>query len=115
MNGGGELHLSNVHQIHAFARIIQPKLAVEALAALTQGPRRWSELVHVLTVASGKAIHNRTLSETLHRLQDNGIIEHQIIDDDGAVYRLTREGHELIQVLDEIAGWAERHRDTLGF
>jgi DNA-binding HxlR family transcriptional regulator len=114
VNGGVEPRLSKAHRIHAFARIIQPKLAVEALAALTQGPRRWTDLVHVLTVASGKAIHNRTLSETLHRLQDNGIIEHQTADDGGAVYRLTREGYELVEVLDEIASWAERHLDSLG-
>src|SRR2546423_13357621 len=93
--------------------LMRPRWTLKTPGALTPGPRRYSELVHLLTIASGETVHSRSLTDTLRHLQDNGIVEHQVADDDGAVYRLTTEGHELVEVLDDIANWTERHPRTI--
>jgi DNA-binding HxlR family transcriptional regulator len=105
--------LSNLTLIHSVLRLVQPKLSVEAVTALDEGPQRYTDLVRIITVATGETVHPRTLIETLRKLQDNGLLDHPIADDDGAAYRLTRTGHELVELLHKIERWGEEHNDSL--
>jgi DNA-binding HxlR family transcriptional regulator len=57
-------------------------------------------------------VHPRTLIDTLRKLQDNGIVDHNTVDDDGPVYRLTRKGHELVALLRNIERWGEDNTDS---
>ncbi len=99
--------------INSVLRLVQPKLSVETITALAECPRRYSDLVRIITMATGETVHPRTLIETLRRLQDNGLLEHPTCDDDPAVYRLTRNGHDLVTLLGHVQAWGEAHTDSL--
>ena len=104
--------LSDRIMIHRVLRLVQPKLTVEAVTALAEGPQRYTDLVRIITVATGETVHPRTLIETLRKLQDQAIIEHATADDDGAVYRLTLKGHQLVELLNKIERWGQDHSDS---
>jgi len=104
--------VSKVINVHALERLIGPKWSVETIDALAHGPRRWTELVQRLTAASGEVVHNKSLNSALRHLQERRIVDHTS-DHHGPVYRLTHHGHDLNRLLDQMHGWAERHRDTL--
>jgi DNA-binding HxlR family transcriptional regulator len=106
--------LSNLILIHRILRLVQPKLTVEAVTALAESPQRYTDLVRIITVVTDETVHPRTLIDTLRKLQDNGIVDHNTVDDDdGPVYRLTRNGHELVRLLSNIERWGQDYTDSL--
>lgn len=105
--------MSNLVQIHRVLRLVQPKLTVEAVTALAEGPQRYTDLVRIITVTTGETVHPRTLIDTLRKLKDAAIINHSAMDADGAVYRLTPKGHELVELLSKIERWGQDHSDSL--
>ena len=104
--------MSNLVQIHRVLRLVQPKLTVEVVTALAEGPQRYTDLVRIITVATGETVHPRTLIETLRKLQEHTIIDHSTIGSDGAVYRLTSKGWELVALLNKIELWGQDHSDS---
>ncbi len=104
--------MSNLVLIHRVLRLVQPKLTVEAVTALADSPQRYSDLVRIITVVTDETVHPRTLIDTLRKLQENGIVDHNTVHDDGAVYRLTRTGHELVRLLSDIERWGEDNTDS---
>lgn len=104
--------MSDLTQIHRVLRLVQPKLTVEAVTALTEGPQRYTDLVRIITVTTGETVHPRTLIDTLRKLQDADIVDHSTMDVDGAAYRLTAKGHELVELLDKIERWGQEHTDS---
>lgn len=105
--------MSNLFQIHRVLRLVQPKLTVEVVTALAQGPQRYTDLVRIITVTTGETVHPRTLVDTLRKLQDHAIIDHSTVDADSAVYRLTPKGRELVELLNKIELWGQDHSDSL--
>ncbi len=104
--------MSNLILIHRVLRLVHPKLTVEAVTAVAEGPQRYTDLVRIITVATGETVHPRTLIDTLRKLQDAAIIDHSTVDAEGAVYRLTPKGHELVELLSKIERWGQDHSDS---
>ncbi|MGC9671406.1 winged helix-turn-helix transcriptional regulator [Planosporangium sp. 12N6] len=94
-------------------KIASRKLTVAILTALREGPLRYSQLHHAVSQASTEVVHSRTLTGTLTYLREEGLVEHHE-DANGADYRLTVGGTELVDLLDEIRRWCRQHRDHGG-
>jgi DNA-binding HxlR family transcriptional regulator len=88
------------------------KLNVAILAALKDGPLRYTQLHHAVSNVRPRVVHNKTLTDTLTYLRDEALVEHHHHDDDSADYRLTAGGAELIDLLAEINRWSRQHRAT---
>ncbi len=104
--------MSDNVMIRRVLRLVQPKFTVEAVTVLAEGPQRYTDLVRIITMATGETVHPRTLVEALRSLQDHAIIEHPTGDDDGAVYRLTAKGHQLVELLNKIERWGQDNSDS---
>lgn len=104
--------MSNLALIHDVLRLVQPKLTVEVVTTLVEGPQRYTDLVRIMTLTTGETVHPRTLIENLRRLQENGIVEHCTTAQDGAVYQLTTKGHELVGLLSKIERWGQDHSES---
>jgi DNA-binding HxlR family transcriptional regulator len=100
--------------IRAVLGLVRQRWSVEILTALADGPLRYTDLQHTITITCCEKVHGNTLTSTLQRLQDKGLVNRPAVDDDGAAYRLTSDGQQLVQLLAEIARWGQRHSATLG-
>ncbi|MFC8849930.1 MULTISPECIES: winged helix-turn-helix transcriptional regulator [unclassified Micromonospora] len=89
------------------------KLSVAVLTALHEGPLRYSKLHHAVSQVSSDVVHARTLTDTLTYLRAHDLVEHHQ-GDDGADYRLTDGGAELLDLLGEIDRWSRQHRTSGG-
>jgi DNA-binding HxlR family transcriptional regulator len=76
---------------------------------LKDGPLRYSKLQHAVSQTSPGTVHARTLTDTLNYLRKQDLVEHHQ-GEDGAVYRLTAGGAELVDLLIEIKRWSRQHR-----
>jgi DNA-binding HxlR family transcriptional regulator len=75
--------------------------SVVVIMALGERPRRYTELLERIG-----GISKKMLTQTLHRLERNGLI-----DRDARDYRLTELGSSLVGVVRVLAGWVEeKHR-----
>ena len=77
--------------------------SVVVIMALGECPRRYTELL-----ARIGGISRKMLTQTLRKLEGNGLIER-----DAPTYRLTELGSSLLGVVRVLAGWAEEHTDAL--
>ncbi len=77
--------------------------SVVVITALGEQPRRHGELVERIG-----GISKKMLTQTLRRLEQNGLIDHG-----GATYRLTALGASLLEVVRALADWAEHNTDAL--
>ena len=89
---------------------ISDKWVALALAALADGPQRYSELNRRLAGVSQKM-----LTQTLRTLERDGLVTRTVtasvpvrVD-----YELTPLGHELFPVMIAIKNWAETHMDRV--
>lgn len=70
---------------------------------------RYSKLHHAVSQLSPGVVHARTLTGTLNYLREQELVEHHQ-DAEGADYRLTTGGAELVDLLIEIERWSRQHR-----
>ena len=77
--------------------------SVVVIMALGERPRRYSELLERIG-----GISKKMLTQTLHKLERNGLVRRQAPD-----YLLTELGGSLLGVVGSLAGWAEDHTDAL--
>jgi DNA-binding HxlR family transcriptional regulator len=77
--------------------------SVVVIMALGERPRRYGELLERIG-----GISKKMLTQTLRRLERNGLVEHE-----GRLYALTDLGTSLLGVVRALAGWAEEHTDEL--
>jgi DNA-binding HxlR family transcriptional regulator len=77
--------------------------SVVVIKALGERPRRYTELLERIG-----GISRKMLTQTLRRLEGNGLIERDV-----PTYRLTELGSSLLGVVSALAGWAEEHTDAL--
>jgi DNA-binding HxlR family transcriptional regulator len=77
--------------------------SVVVIMALGEQPRRYTGLRERIG-----GISKKMLTQTLHRLERNGLI-----DRDGRDYRLTELGSSLVAVVRVLASWAEENTDAV--
>jgi DNA-binding HxlR family transcriptional regulator len=84
--------------------------SVVAVYALGEGPRRYAELQ-----ARIGGISKKMLTQTLRKLEHNGLVEHRRIRTapPGVEYRLTELGATLLEPVRSLSRWAEQHTDEL--
>ncbi len=100
--------------VRAVIALTQPRWAVDILSALVDGARRYTDLHHLINAANDDPLHNRTFTDTLKKLVASGLIERIDGPHNTHLYRLTSEGRELVELLQEVYHWGTRHAETLG-
>jgi DNA-binding HxlR family transcriptional regulator len=90
--------------------LLASKWAVVTLFALTEGPLRHGELVEL----SG-GISRKVLTQTLRRLQDNGLVERRAYAEapPRVEYGLTELGRTLEEPIRMLTAWARDHGETI--
>ncbi|MEW2572065.1 winged helix-turn-helix transcriptional regulator [Streptomyces sp. NPDC057621] len=90
--------------------IISSKWAVVTLFALSDGPLRHGELVELIGGVSRKV-----LTQTLRRLQDNGLIERRAYAEapPRVEYSLTELGHTLEEPIRKLTDWARTNGEAV--
>lgn len=90
--------------------IIANKWSVVTLFALSDGPKRHGELVSL----SG-GISRKVLTETLRRLQSNGLIDRRVYAEapPRVEYSLTALGQTLQEPIRTLTMWARTHGEEL--
>lgn len=84
------------------------KLNVAILTTLKDRPLRYTQLHHTVANVSAEVVHSRTLTDTLKYLRKQELVERHP-HNDGADYRLTAGGAELVDLLAEIQRWSQQH------
>ncbi len=84
--------------------IISDKWSVLVLFALSQQPRRHSDLVDVIGDISRKV-----LTQTLRRLQQYGLVERHSEGPRWVEYTLTELGQTLVEPIEVLNTWARNH------
>jgi DNA-binding HxlR family transcriptional regulator len=84
--------------------------SVTVIVALGRGPARYSDLLERIG-----GISKKMLTQTLHKLAANGLIEKQALATvpPGTEYRLTRLGETLLEPVSALSTWAETHTGDL--
>ena len=100
--------------IHGVLDVIRLKWSVDVLLTLGDGPLRYTDLQHAITVSSGQTVYNRPLTLSLRHLQRTGLIEQARSGEDASAYQLTALGLELREYLEQLGGWCDLHRSDLG-
>lgn len=88
--------------------ILADKWTVLVLHALGGEPRRHGELVDLVGGVSRKV-----LTQTLHRLQDSGLVERREEDGRRISYRLTELGGTLTEPIEVLTVWARDHGEEV--
>jgi DNA-binding HxlR family transcriptional regulator len=57
--------------------LTRPRWSMAVLTTLAEQPRRYTDLQHCIAASSSRAVHARSLTATLRRLQENGLVAHQ--------------------------------------
>jgi DNA-binding HxlR family transcriptional regulator len=91
-------------------RLISDTWAVVVVHGLADGLQRYSQLQ-----ARIGGISRKMLTQTLRRLQDNGLVARHTIAaaPPGAQYELTELGITLVPTVRALSRWAEDHTDQL--
>lgn len=88
--------------------IISDKWAVFVLHGLSKEPRRHGELVDLIG-----GISRKVLSQTLRRLQDDGLVERHAETPRQIEYHLTDLGRTLIYPIEVLTTWARDHGEAI--
>ncbi|MFB6563088.1 MULTISPECIES: winged helix-turn-helix transcriptional regulator [unclassified Streptomyces] len=102
-----DAHLADCRARLAFDLLSNTWNAV-VLWALRDGPRRPVELRERIG-----GISSKVLTETLHRLQFNGLVDRQAHAPSRVEYQLTALGQSLLAPIDAIGAWAFEHGDEV--
>jgi DNA-binding HxlR family transcriptional regulator len=90
--------------------VIADKWSVVTLFALSDGPQRPGELVELIG-----GISRKVLTQTLRRLQSNGLVERQAYAEapPRVEYRLTELGQTLQEPIAVLTEWARSHGEEI--
>jgi DNA-binding HxlR family transcriptional regulator len=107
--GGGDVFLADCPARLAI-EVIADKWAVVTLWGLSEGPRRHGELVELIG-----GISKKVLTQTLRRLQSNGLVTRE---DHGGVpprveYDLTDLGRSLMEPIRLLTSWAAENGEAV--
>lgn len=98
--------LQNAHYSRLLLDLIASKWTLLVLHALQSGTKRYSEIGRLTT-----GITQKVLTDTLRKLERNGIIERTIHPTVPiqVEYTLTPLGYKLLEISEVMAHWAENH------
>jgi DNA-binding HxlR family transcriptional regulator len=96
-----------IEGMQAAVSVLSSKWSVAILAELTEGTRRFNELLRQID-----GVSRRMLAATLRRLEHDGLIERRVYADVPVrvEYDLSPSGTELFAALTPLAGWALEHK-----
>ncbi|RMG28596.1 MAG: transcriptional regulator [Methanobacteriota archaeon] len=107
-------HLKQNHQIPcAFTRAMQVlsgRWDLVICYKLLDNPLRFNEIKEELTSSFGKTIHAASLTQSLKRLEKEGIITREVNAETMPVtvtYELTEKGKALRNAINELKKWGE--------
>ena len=97
-----EVHDGVTCAVAATSDLIGSKWTALIVHDLSEGPRRFTELEHACP-----GISPRTLSERLHMLEQQGIVERQSYPESPprVEYELTGKGNALLPIIEEMRGF----------
>ena len=80
------------------------------LYCLAYRPRRYNEIQNLI-----EGISQKVLTQTLRRLERNGLIQRQVLSDKppNVEYSLTELGKTLVEPLQAIADWSREYFDQV--
>lgn len=89
---------------------IGDKWSVLIVCMLAEKPRRFGELRRAIP-----DISQRMLTQTLRDLQRDGMVEREVFPTNppSVEYRLTKLGRSLLEPLDALINWADRHHERI--
>jgi DNA-binding HxlR family transcriptional regulator len=91
-----------------YLNLLSYRWTQEILTALSDHPRRYTEILHAISPAPSPKV----LSESLIRLQEHSLIQRRP-GEDSAPYDLTDAGYALLRLagafLDELRRWGEEY------
>jgi len=94
--------------------LVKGKWVLAVAAALSNGPRRYSELL--LDIGASAGIADKVLTATLRRMQRNGLVTQKLLHADtkaNAGYALTPLGRSLTDLAVAVADWTRKHAGQL--
>jgi len=106
MNGGeGEITTSNICEA---MHILGAKWSYLVISELTQGPRRYNQMLRNLSV-----VKPQSLTNTLRKLEERGIVKRKVHDTIPVTveYSLTEKGKDFQSMLVELDKWASRWKN----
>ena len=105
--GIGQRHPATAKEIdwsaaQATVDLVSGKWTIPVVAALFEGPRRHGNLRR----AVGSGVSDKVLTETLRRMEDDGLLTRRVVGNPAAVfYSLTGLGQSLGAPLGAMADW----------
>jgi DNA-binding HxlR family transcriptional regulator len=102
--------LSEQSPIHDTLRLVSSRFSIETLFALADERLRYKDLMPAITLAAREPVHPSTVSDTLRKLQDTGLLVHPAHDE--ATYRLTPKGRDLVGLLRQVKAWGDAHQQA---
>ena len=96
-------------RFHRASELIGRRWTGAIIFVLLKAPCRFATLAHAIP-----DITDRMLSERLHELEHEGIVERTVVPETPVrvEYSLTEKGHALVSAFDAIAEWAEKWIDA---
>jgi DNA-binding HxlR family transcriptional regulator len=100
----------SIEALQAAVGVLAAKWSVVVLARLSDGTRRFNELLRQID-----GVSRRMLSATLRQLERDGLVERHVYARVPARvgYELSPAGAELLAALAPLAGWGVEHRADL--
>jgi DNA-binding HxlR family transcriptional regulator len=103
-----------VQGVHGVRELLCTKWSPDVLAALTEGPLHFSEILDVVHPEGDlEVVHPKTLSRALQELERARLVvrtEEAGIFPPSVTYELTAAGEELIQAITPAARWVAGRR-----
>lgn len=103
--------------------VLRGRWTVAVLATLALGETQYKDLLPAINsveervgwVSHERPLTDRVLSDTLHRVQADGLVARRAEGGHfgAAWYRLTPMGRSLLRATRPLAEWAQQHRDEL--
>jgi DNA-binding HxlR family transcriptional regulator len=90
-------------------QLVASKWALPVLAALSTGPRRHGDLLRTI----GSGLVEKVLTQTLRRMEDDGLVTRVLLDGEAIGYALTPLGQSMFMPLAGMSWWTQVHRDEL--
>ncbi len=94
-------------QIRDRLRMVGDRWSLVVVSLLSEGPLRFTELMR-----EADGISHRMLTQTLRGLARDGLVIRRAYAEvpPRVEYTLTELGHSLLEPINELAGWVERHQ-----
>jgi DNA-binding HxlR family transcriptional regulator len=92
--------------VQATINVLAGKWKVQIVWHLSFGPKRFAQVRDLL-----ERVSEKVLTSQLRQLEADGVVRRRITPDSPpkVTYSLTRDGHKLVPVMDQLCGWGSKH------